>query len=696
MGILTRSIVVALAVLLGAPFAFAQGEEPEPLNVFNGEIPQAERIYFVATDGDNAGAGTKEDPWATLPYAVSQVRRGDVIVMRGGIYHHNQTISIQTPSGFIGELITLTAYPGEVPILDFSSQPPLQNQHGIRLNANFWHVIGITIRNASHNGIRMDGSYNILEQVTAYGNHDTGIHMAGGASNNLIKNSDSFRNFNFDTNRTPRIGNNADGFGAKFNIGPNNRYEGCRSWENSDDGFDFWEAQNTITIDNSWAFGNGDASVFGDPANFEGNGNGFKLGGNNVHTPHVVRRSLAFDNFGASRNAKGFDFNNNRGAMRLEHNTAFNNGRNYWFPSDPPDGSQAVFLNNLSVQTSLHAALPPSAVVAGNSWQVATQVSPDVFLSVDTQLAQGPRQADGSLPHTDFLRPAPGTLPVDAGVAFGQPFYGLAPDIGAYPLVQGELRDPWIALAPSAGLSAARVYDVEAGDLWATGAELSVGARAYADADPVITSVSQGIEVHEWIRTAWATGRKNYLFTVAELEAAENTTLLVAHADAVATKPAWLEAFTQTPERITLEAEGTEHTLSVYRRDIAAGETVVLGRNSVDGASGHPMYLVMLGSTMVVSAGDGPVAAQGLELHPSFPNPFATTTNVSYTLPEAAQVSVRVYDLMGREVAELVDERMPAGTHSLVWAPQGLASGVYHLRLAAGGASETRRVVLVR
>jgi hypothetical protein len=621
MSILTRSIAVALAVLLGAPFTWAQGEEPEPLNVFNGEIPQAERIYFVAPDGDNAGAGTEEDPWATLPHAVSRVQQGDVIVMRGGVYHHDATISIQRPNGFPG-VITLTAYPGEVPILDFSSQPKERNYHGLRINANFWHVIGITIRNASHNGIRMDGSYNILEQVTAYGNHDTGIHMAGGASNNLIKNSDSFRNFNYDTNRTPRIGNNADGFGAKFNIGPNNRYEGCRSWENSDDGFDFWEAQNTIVIEHSWAFGNGDAAVFGDPANFEGNGNGFKLGGNHVHTPHVVRRSVAFDNFGASGNAKGFDYNNNRGAMRLEHNTAFNNGRNYWFPLDPPDGSQPVFLNNLSVQTSLHAALPPSAVVAGNSWQLAPQVSPDVFLSVDTRLAQGPRQADGSLPETNLLRPAPGTLPVDAGVAFGQPFYGLAPDIGAYPLVQGALRDPWIALNPSARLSAGRVYDIVSGDLWATGEEFALGAHAYADAEAVVTSVSGGLRVDEWVRTAQATGLRNYLSTVAELDVTEATSVLVAHADAITQKPEWLAAFEATGEGVVLEEGGMEHTLTIYRQDVPAGGTVSLGRNSVNGDADSPMYLVMLGSVGSVSAGDEPVAGRGVDAPPELPEPL--------------------------------------------------------------------------
>src|SRR5690606_13163732 len=235
----------------------------------------------------------------------------------------------------------------------------VRDVHGIRLNANGWHIIGITLRYASHNGIRIDGSYNILEQVTAYGNHDTGIHMAGGASHNLIKNRDSFRNFNYDParNNNAPIGGNADGFGAKFEIGPGNRFVGCRAWENSDDGFDLWEAEGTIVIDSSWAFRNGVAEVFGNPVGFQGNGNGFKLGGGGVITAHVVTRCIAFDNRGASGNAKGFDFNNNPGAMTLIHNTAYDNPRNFVFSrTDPPSG-QSVFLNNLSVKTKLHAQL---------------------------------------------------------------------------------------------------------------------------------------------------------------------------------------------------------------------------------------------------------------------------------------------------------------------------------------------------
>jgi hypothetical protein len=696
MRIPTRGCFLVLLLLVGAQTSPAQ-TEPPPLNVFHGTIPQADRIYFVATDGDNANPGTEAEPWATLPHAVSQVRRGEVIVVRGGVYHHNQTISIQSPSGFTGQMITLTAYPGEVPIFDFSTQPNARNYHGIRLNANFWHVIGITVRNASHNGIRMDGSHNILEQVTAYGNYDTGIHMAGGASHNLIKNSDSFHNFNYGRDGE-RIGNNADGFGAKFDaLGPGNRFYGCRAWENSDDGYDFWRAPHTIVVENSWAFGNGDASVFGNPAGFDGGGNGFKLGGDHVHTPHVVRRSMAFDNFGVSGNAKGFDFNNNWGAMTLEHNTAFNNGRNYWFASDPPDGRQHVFLNNLSFAAANNPVfIGPRAVEAGNSWQLGTPVTADMFVSLDTSPARGPRQPDGSLPEIGLLRPVPESVLVDGGVAYGEPFYGSAPDIGAIEYEQGELVEPWIDLGTSDLIAGLRVYDMETGGHWSIREDLEAGTAAYGDSDVTIASVSDHVRVDEWIQTAWGTGPKNYLFTVATLEVASGTSLLVAHADAVANKPEWLNAFEVTDARITLDANGQQHTLTIYRRDLVAGATVSLGRNTAQADPAVPMYLVMLGAVGSVSVDDLPPVAEGAVLHPNYPNPFVSSTTVAYTLAEAAHVTLKVFDLTGREVAELANGHYHAGAHSVVWAPDHLASGVYVVRLTAGNVVETRRIVIAR
>ncbi len=399
---------------------------PTPHNA----IPSGDRTVYVATNGNDNNAGTLSSPYATLSHAVNNSQPGDVIVMRGGVYLHDDTIRINNISGTASKPITVFAYPGEQPILDFTPQTIENNAHGVRLNASYWHLYGLTIRYAGHNGLRMDGSNNRLERLVSHGNYDTGILLAGSASNNLVMNCDSYQNFN-SAIYTTRVGNNADGFGAKqLDLGPGNHFYGNRSWENSDDGFDFWRAPNPIVLQNNWTFGNGDASVFGNPENFEGGGNGFKLGGNHDPGDHILVRNVAFNNFGASGNAKGFDHNNNTGALTLLNNTAYNNGRNYVFPNDPADSSKRhIFYNNLSLDGSVQIA--SGATQGGNSWQEGTPTS-SMFESLDMSLAETARQADGSLPVIDLLRPTPTSFMVDGGVNIGLEYQGDAPDIGVY------------------------------------------------------------------------------------------------------------------------------------------------------------------------------------------------------------------------------------------------------------------------
>ncbi len=695
--IYTRRLYVAGILIFGLlGLAIAADDDPG-LNVYYGEIPEGDRILFVAPDGDNDNPGTEEEPWATLDYAVSQVQQNDVIVLRGGVYYHDDIIRINTPQGTADQRIVVTAYPGEVPILDFSNQPKERDYHGIRLNANYWHLIGITIRNASHNGIRMDGAYNILEQLTAYGNHDTGIHMAGGALENLIKNCDSFHNFNYDVNRTPRIGNNADGFGAKFLIGPGNVFYGCRAWENSDDGFDFWEAANTIVVENSWAFGNGDASVFDNPDNFEGNGNGFKLGGNNVRGDHVVIRSVAFENFGSTGNAKGFDFNNNPGAMMLKHNTAFNNGRNYVFPIQLPD-EPSIFLNNLSVSpVNLHAQIPLDAIAAGNSWQHDTEVTEDMLLSLDTELAKGPRQTDGSLPDIDLLRPEPDSFIVDGGVAIGEPFYGTAPDMGAYEYVTGDLVDPWIAKGSGKIIEDLIVYDMENAENWSIHGEFETGMEAFGDRDYTISSIPALLYIDEWISTSMETRTIRYLETFAEFEVQEDKYIFIAHSDRVTDKPGWLSAYNETDLKIEIyESEDVHRELTVYKKEVFAGDRISLGINSNDGTTTSLMYLVLAGTIDPVTVDKSRDIPDDFALLQNYPNPFNPSTTIEYRVPHRTQVTIKVYDVMGREVAELVDGSHEAGIHSVVWNAAAFSSGVYYYRITAGEFSDVRRLMLVK
>jgi hypothetical protein len=672
-------------------------DEDLRLNVYYGEIPDGGRILFIAPDGNNDNPGTEEEPWATLDFAVSQVQQGDVIVLRGGIYMHDDIIRINTPQGTADQRIIVTAYPGEVPILDFSAQPKERDYHGIRLNANYWHLIGITIRNASHNGIRMDGAFNILEQLTAYGNHDTGIHMAGGASYNLIKNCDSFHNFNYDVNRTPRIGNNADGFGAKFIIGPGNQYYGCRAWENSDDGFDFWEAANTIIVENCWTFGNGDASVFGDPENFEGNGNGFKLGGNFVEADHIVRRSLAFENFGASGQAKGFDYNNNPGAMTLIHNTAYNNGRNYLFPVDAPSGRQAVFINNLSAVSNVLAVTPPNAVTAGNSWQSGLTVTEEMFLSVDTELAKGPREIDGSLPDIELLKPQPDTFLIDGGVAIGEPFYGSAPDIGTYEYEEGESVDPWVNRGSGYIITDLVLYDMENADMWSIASEFQVGVFPYGEMGYTLSAFPGILKVDEWIQTSIETSIKNYLFTTAEFEVNEDTYVFIGHTDQVLDKPEWLSEYEITDLKVTIsDSEETSQELTVYKKEVNAGDRITLGRNSRNGSTDALMYIVMVGEIDPVSVEELPSTPTAFALKQNYPNPFNPSTTIVYEIAWSTHITIKVYDVMGREVAELVNGIQDAGSYSIQWNASSLSSGVYYYRINAGNFTNVKKLLLMK
>ncbi len=80
----------------------------------------------------------------------------------------------------------------------------------------------------------------------------------------------------------------------------------------------------------------------------------------------------------------------------------------------------------------------------------------------------------------------------------------------------------------------------------------------------------------------------------------------------------------------------------------------------------------------------------------AFPNPFNPTTTISFQLPEAAKVTLSVYDIHGRLVAEPVNGWRDAGTHQAVFDGCGLASGVYVYTLKAGEFNATGKMVLMK
>ncbi len=84
------------------------------------------------------------------------------------------------------------------------------------------------------------------------------------------------------------------------------------------------------------------------------------------------------------------------------------------------------------------------------------------------------------------------------------------------------------------------------------------------------------------------------------------------------------------------------------------------------------------------------------ELLQNFPNPFNPSTTITYAVPDAQHVSLKVFDLLGREVATLVDDVVPAGRHQAVFDARDFASGSYIYRLAAGGFVQINRMILMK
>jgi Secretion system C-terminal sorting domain len=84
------------------------------------------------------------------------------------------------------------------------------------------------------------------------------------------------------------------------------------------------------------------------------------------------------------------------------------------------------------------------------------------------------------------------------------------------------------------------------------------------------------------------------------------------------------------------------------------------------------------------------------DLRQNYPNPFNPSTSIEFDLGESMNVMLTVYDVLGREVLTLVNEKKAAGVHTVTWDASGMPSGVYYYSLQAGSLRETRKLVLVK
>ena len=289
---------------------------------------EAGQTIIVTSDGKTTGDGTEESP-LDINTAVSYAQPGQTILMKNGVYDKWITINrsvcgtADKPINLVAESISTDGTDGVV-----------LSGAGLTIIGSYWHVYGLYVKDSSGVGIQVSGNYNTIDMCTVNHAANSGIQISrnGGADNyagiqgklwptgNLIKNCESFDNC--DAGR-----NDADGFAAKLTCGEGNRFYGCISHNNIDDGWDLYAKSvsgtiGSVTIENCVAYNNGwlttdDVTAAG--YNY-GEGNGFKLGGGYLKGGHKLINCVSFGN-----HAKGIT-SNSCPDISITRCTAYNNG----------------------------------------------------------------------------------------------------------------------------------------------------------------------------------------------------------------------------------------------------------------------------------------------------------------------------------------------------------------------------------
>jgi hypothetical protein len=141
-------------------------------------------------------------------------------------------------------------------------------------------------------------------------------------------------------------------------------------------------------------------------------------------------------------------------------------------------------------------------------------------------------------------------------------------------------------------------------------------------------------------------------------------------------------------------------SLGYYRAESLCGRVVVDSCEAFVGGYTVPFFGIFDVSQIEGCATDAevhPMFVESVELSQNYPNPFNPETTVEFSLSRGGPTELRVFDLLGREVATLVDDHLPAGRHAYHFAANpSLASGVYLYKLTTPHSSETKKMVLLR
>ena len=379
--------------------------------------------YYVNASGNNANDGLSSgNAFANFNpvdwNGSNPVSAGDTVIVEdtGGEIVQSTPADFYNIQGSSGSPVTIKAADGQSPVVNAYDGASARAVNIFKMELTAYFVIdGLEMKNAENANIWM-GSAN----ENTFKNLD--LHHAGTGStwgSNLEVQADSTNILIQDcVAHHGAAGGNSDGFSLD-GTGTTATFERCDAYLNGDDGFDFWNsAPSTATDCRAW--GNGE-----DPTGTQGNGDGFKVGGDGAGGGNTLERCIAFNNSGDS--GRGFDNNNAATANTIHNCVAWSNDVGYRHANS---GISVEYRNCVEYQNTQAFVNMSYADDQFNTWNLSIS-DPDW---ADVSLTTGDEYL-GPVNDSTFMTLNSGSPCIDAGTDVGLSYNGTAPDVNAYEYV---------------------------------------------------------------------------------------------------------------------------------------------------------------------------------------------------------------------------------------------------------------------
>jgi len=147
---------------------------------------------------------------------------------------------------------------------------------------------------------------------------------------------------------------------------------------------------------------------------------------------------------------------------------------------------------------------------------------------------------------------------------------------------------------------------------------------------------------------------------------------------------------------ITVDSYGCVYVAGRFGSpNILFGSNTLTNANSATSGTSYDVFIAKLEATTSVAGEQSSIPTE-YYLNQNYPNPFNPSTQIEFSIPQSSHVILKVYDLLGKEIAILVNGTREAGTYSTTWNAQNCPSGVYFYRLTSGSYTMTKKLVLMK